>query len=282
MRLPVALGTGIEFARREKVGLGLSGAAVDRLLDADGRPVAYAKTAGPEVPHLQGELRAEADRLTWLRGRGVPVPGPLAFEVVDGTAWLVTTAVTGVPASDPWPAEDREGVVVRLAECLRALHDVDGTGCPFDRSLPVALEQATARTASGLVERSWRERGAGDDPAATLLGELAAAVEQFGPANLVVSHGDFCLPNVLLRPDGPAGLVDLGRAGVADRHSDVADMLRSLRNGELNPQFGEVYAQLFLDAYGRERLSEERLRVHDLVERFFWPVPRPAAGPARP
>ncbi|MCM2579577.1 phosphotransferase [Streptomyces meridianus] len=281
MRLPDALGTGLVFIREEEVTVGLSGAAVHRLLDADGVPVAYAKAAGPQVPDLQDELRAEADRLVWLHGRGVAVPELLAFDVIDGTAWLLTRAVAGTPASGPWPAGDRDAVVVQLAECLHTLHAVDRTGCPFDRSLPVALEHAASRTEAGMVDRSWRERGADDRPATTLLGELTAAVEQFGPDDLVVSHGDFCLPNVLLRPDGPAALVDLGRAGVADRHSDVADLLRSLRNAELNPQFGESYAQLFLDAYGRDGLSEERLRVHDLVERFFWPVSR-QPGPAGP
>ena len=280
MRLPSALGTGLAFARGEDVTLGLSGAAVRRLLDPDGVPVAYTKTAGPHLPHLHGELRAEADRLAWLHGRGVTVPEPLAFGIIDGTAWLVTGAVTGTPASDPWPAEDRDGVVVRLAACLRSLHAVDPTGCPFDRSPAAALEEARARTEAGLVGLSWRARDACDAPAESVLAELASAVEASGPDDLVVGHGDFCLPNVLMRHDGRTGLVDLGRAGVADRHSDVADMLRSLRNDELNPQFGEAQAQLFLDVYGRERVSEERLRVHDLLERFFWPVPRrtPPAG----
>jgi aminoglycoside phosphotransferase len=49
-------------------------------------------------------------------------------------------------------------------------------------------------------------------------------------------------------------------------------MLRSLRSG-MNPQYGEAYAQRFLDAYGRDHLSDEGLRAHDLLEQFFWPVP---------
>jgi len=74
----------------------------------------------------------------------------------------------------------------------------------------------------------------------------------------VIGHGDYCLPNVLLAPGGAVHLVDVGRAGLADRHSDLADALRSIR-GPLNPQFDESHAQRFLDAYGRDDIVDDDL-----------------------
>jgi aminoglycoside phosphotransferase len=47
--------------------------------------------------------------------------------------------------------------------------------------------------------------------------------------DLVVTHGDACWPNFILRPDGDVAIVDLGRFGVADRHQDLALFLRSGR-----------------------------------------------------
>jgi kanamycin kinase len=65
--------------------------------------------------------------------------------------------------------------------------------------------------------------------------------------------------------------VDLGRAGLGDPHSDLADMVGSLLS-PMNPQFGPRDAERFLDAYGREDVDPERLRLCAGVGSFFWPV----------
>jgi aminoglycoside phosphotransferase len=82
----------------------------------------------------------------------------------------------------------------------------------------------------------------------------------------VIGHGDYCLPNVLIAPNGAVHLIDVGRARLADRHSDLADALRSIR-GPLNPQFDESHAQRFLDAYGRDGIVDDRLRWFDDLDR---------------
>ena len=46
----------------------------------------------------------------------------------------------------------------------------------------------------------------------------------------VLTHGDFCLPNVILKNDALSGLIDLGRAGIADKWCDIALCYRSLRD----------------------------------------------------
>ncbi|MFJ8959684.1 phosphotransferase [Lentzea sp. NPDC102401] len=47
--------------------------------------------------------------------------------------------------------------------------------------------------------------------------------------DLVVAHGDFCPPNVVLRPDGSTVLIDVARLGVSDRHRDIALAHRAKR-----------------------------------------------------
>lgn len=67
--------------------------------------------------------------------------------------------------------------------------------------------------------------------------------------------------------------MDLGQAGPANPHRDLAAMIGSLRN-PLNPHFGEADVERFLDAYGRDRVDPELLALHSEVDAFFWPVPR--------
>ena len=48
------------------------------------------------------------------------------------------------------------------------------------------------------------------------------------PETLVMSHGDFCLPNILADEKGIVGFIDLGQAGCADRWRDLDQGLWSM------------------------------------------------------
>lgn len=75
-------------------------------------------------------------------------------------------------------------------------------------------------------------------------------------------HGDFCLPNVISREGKFGCLLDMGQAGRGEKHIDLYWALWSL-------QFNlktDRYADYFLDAYGREWVDEDRLRIATQVE----------------
>ncbi len=265
--------------RQEAVSLGLSGARVSRMLDARGRPVAFVKSADSRIRHLVHSIEAGAARLTWLARLAVPVPEVLGTGADGGRIWLATRALAGRPASDPWPEADRDAVVDLIARATRELHATVVADAPlrFDMSLSSLFPDIRERVESGLVDRSWAAAGRKGPSAAVVLAELESMVSELGGGRPAVSHGDLSLPNVLIDRYRVSGFVDVGRAGVADPHSDLADMVRSL-SSHLNPQFGTASAERFLDVYGRDRVDPDRLRLHDLLEGFFWPVPEARAS----
>ena len=55
-------------------------------------------------------------------------------------------------------------------------------------------------------------------------------------------HGDFCLPNIFADDSGLTGLIDLGRAGVADKWQDIAICYRSLSNNYSGKYNGIKYS----------------------------------------
>ena len=59
--------------------------------------------------------------------------------------------------------------------------------------------------------------------------------------SLVVSHGDFCLPNIFINNNGVTGLIDLGKSGAADRWQDIALVYRSLSNNYSGVYDGRKY-----------------------------------------
>lgn len=73
----------------------------------------------------------------------------------------------------------------------------------------------------------------------------------------VLTHGDFCLPNVMLEHWRFSGLIDLGDAGLGDRHIDLFWAMWSLGHNLGTNR----YSARLLDAYGREDFDPARLHA---------------------
>ncbi|MCR5808173.1 MAG: phosphotransferase, partial [Clostridiales bacterium] len=75
-------------------------------------------------------------------------------------------------------------------------------------------------------------------------------------------HGDYCLPNILLNDWKLSGYIDLGNGGMGDRHIDILWGIWTLRfNLGTNK-----YTDRFMDAYGRELIEPEMLRMVAAME----------------
>ncbi|MEV6282597.1 phosphotransferase [Kribbella sp. NPDC051770] len=193
----------------EQVHIGFSGATVVRL--ERGTETLYYK-AGPEAA-------AEADRVAWLSATGFSCP-----RLLDrGDDWMLTSALPGRDASQPWPAAERPAVLAAVIDCLQQLHEL--TDCPFTSPFP--------------------------------------------GTPTVVTHGDYCLPNVLIDPETLrcTGVLDLSRLGLGDPYVDVAVMTQSLSGG-LNPQYGgPPTAREFATAYGADP-DDERIPRYIAADNF--------------
>ncbi|MDX8140670.1 aminoglycoside 3'-phosphotransferase [Lentzea sp. BCCO 10_0061] len=190
----------------------------------------------------------ERDRLLWL-GRHFEVPEIRAF----AEDWLVLADV-GAPSltsADPVLAGTVMGTV------LRSLHSLPVASCPYDATIPVMLEKARHNVEAGLVDvGDFDDDNLGATPE-ELLHRLVATAPS--AEDLVVAHGDFCPPNVLLRPDGSTVLIDVARLGVSDRHRDLALAHRAL---------GEEAVAAFDRAYGLTP-RPEMLAWYRLLDEFF-------------
>lgn len=82
--------------------------------------------------------------------------------------------------------------------------------------------------------------------------------------DLVFTHGDYCLPNVVINGDAVSGFIDLGLAGVADRYQDLALGARSLTYN-----FGLEWVPLFFETYGIVQPAQARIDFYKLLDEFF-------------
>jgi aminoglycoside phosphotransferase len=241
----------------ERVTTGCSGAEVVRL-ERPGGPNLYLKA---EPRNAEGELRAEKARLEWIGDR-LPVPRVHAFVEDAAREYLLISAVPGIDASDPSHGEDMERLVALLAEGMRRIHHLPIEGCPFDPRLDAKIEAARVRMIRGRVDAADFDAERQGRTTEDLFGELIRT--RPGVEDLVFTHGDYCLPNILLEEGAVRGFIDWGRAGVADRYQDLALAARSL---EYN--LGPEGIPLLFHAYGIPEPDPDRLAFYRLLDEFF-------------
>lgn len=249
----------------DRVTTGRSGADVRRSPDGS----VYVKVGRGLV---RGDLVDERERLAWLAETELPGAEVLDWEDDGDTATLTLRTVPGVPMSDV-PAHDVPRAAEALGRFLRELHGLPRGSCPFERWLAVTVPLARLRVESGLVDEDDFDVERADRSAESLLAELIELrpkAEKLEVADLVVCHGDACLPNFLVDPASLeiTGIVDVHRLGVADRHLDLALTTRSMSDASLNPAYGAEAAQAMLSAYGVPA-DPWRLDFYRLLDEFF-------------
>jgi kanamycin kinase len=210
------------------------------------------------VPDRYPSVEEEAARLRWAAINHLPVPQVLEQGSDDGMSWLLTAALRGVDATDSSLVANPSELVPILASGLRLLHAVPASSCPFDFGLDRALEHVRERVARHLVDadRDFHSEFAHLQPSTAL--DLLEA-ERPRSEDVVVCHGDYCLPNVIVRDGRASGFVDLGELGTADRWWDLA-----VATWSVTWNLGAGYEELFLSAYG-VAIDAERMRYYRLL-----------------
>ena len=255
--IPPELGNLIQNRHLEPVTLGCSGNDIYRL-HREGAPDLYLKVAQAQSVY---RLQAEARRLEWLNGR-LPAPKLCYYGEVDDVEYLLMTAVPGLNAIDPHHKNNLKQLVDLLAQGLRQIHAIPVADCPFDQRLVVQMEIARMRLIHGQIDEAHFEpKWQGQSPV-LLFEQLLDSQPDY--ENLHFTHGDYCLPNILIADGQIGGFVDWGMAGVADRYRDLALVARSLRHN-----WGREWASRFFDAYGIRRLNKEKLAFYTLLDEFF-------------
>ncbi|WP_129339792.1 aminoglycoside 3'-phosphotransferase [Cellulomonas endophytica] len=203
------------------------------------------------------DLAGEAARLRWAAGRA-RVPEVLGTGHDEDGDWLLTTALPGRSAVQPPWRDDPARAAAGVGAGLRALHEaLDVRTCPWTWSAQDRAGRARARLeVEGTAAWAPEHAAIGADRVLALLADPP-------PVEAVVCHGDACAPNTLLDDAGrPAGHVDLGHLGVADRWADLAVAAWST---EWN--YGPGWGPTLLAAYG-VRADPER----EAFYRLLWDV----------
>ena len=206
----------------------------------------FLKTAAP------GALKKEAEMDAYFHSFGM---GPEVLDYQTGEKdWLLTRAVPGEDCTHAQYLSDPKRLAETMAQMLLELHSQNSTACPVQDHTARYLAWAEKNHTEGRYDMSSPE-------------EAWAMIEANGKylKSDTLLHGDFCLPNIMLDNWKPAGFIDLGGAGVGDRHVDLFWGAWTL-NFNLK---SDAWSSRFLDAYGREKIGEDMLRTVAALEVFL-------------
>lgn len=264
--LPPTLAADLTKHVPSEIGTGESGARVVRY-ERPGAATVYLKSSALAASSADRPLFDEAERLGWMQAVGLPVPAVLQYHEWKGREYMLLSAVPGQEATTPCPVEQHGAIVAALAAGMRALHGTNISACPFDHSSRVRLARAEARLRAGTVDEADFDQARMGRSAKDLYAELLATPTP--PEDRVFTHGDYCLPNVLLVADGAggfrvSGFVDCGGAGIADRYQDLALCARSVAQN-----LGSEWVPALFARYGVEHIDEAKVAYYQLVDEFF-------------
>ena len=204
-----------------------------------------------------GTLQKEAILGRYFHQKGLTAP-VLAYFTENDRDWLLTERVPGEDATHARYLEQPRRLAALSGELLRRLHDMDGSDCPVSDRMTDYFALAEKNYLSGQYDLSY--------------GDFATAEEAWGVlcegkaflTGDTLLHGDYCLPNFLLDDWHFSGFIDLGNGGVGDRHVDIFWGIWTL---EYNLKTNR-YRDIFIDAYGRDRVNEDALRIISAAEVF--------------
>lgn len=208
----------------------------------------------------KGSLKREAELTRFFHRKGLATE-VLAY-VSDERDWLLTARVAGEDCTDAVYLSDPKRLCDTTAKLLRELHSVDPAGCPVPNRTANYIQTATYNYHNGIYDATlfpdnWGYRSAVE--AFTVIKECGNALKTD-----TLLHGDYCLPNIMLDNWKFSGFIDLDNGGVGDRHVDLFwgawTLFFNLKT--------DKYRERFLDAYGRDKVNEDILKLIAAIEVF--------------
>lgn len=163
------------------------------------------------------------------------------------------TKIKGKLLCDPSILSNRKRLIKSAVAALRILWSVDLTNCPFQQGLDMDLEEIKAKHRFNPDSREQK-----------LLNWLNENKPTTKPEDMVLSHGDLCLPNILVSCRGIEGFVDFCSVGIADKWRDIVTCLGSLKNNLEENSFDE---KEFFDILGLEP-DQDKIKYYTLLNQL--------------
>ncbi len=206
----------------------------------------------------QEAIEKEAQILLWLKDK-IRVPKVYFHFCEEDMYYLVMEMLPGEMGQNGFTYMSKEEMIVLYANEIKKWHQIPFTDFPSYNTLEDKLNHVKNNIENNLVKTQYFER----EFKGMSGKELYNLMMKHYPIkfDLVLCHGDVCMPNFMLENKKVTGWIDVVGCGVNDRYLDIAIALRTLRfNCELfNDTFTQEDEELFLKTYGIKTLDIDKV-----------------------
>lgn len=224
-------------------------------------------------PHSK-ETDNESAIVQWLNHQ-IPLPKISVYAVENDMAFTLMSKVEGKMLCEMEYLNKPELVIDLVAQSLKKMWEIDVSDCPYQTSrLTERLKAAEYNVSNKLVDLDNTEPETFGENGFESPEELLEWLKHNRPQeDIVLTHGDFCLPNIFAKGNEISGFIDLGKMGPADRWQDIAIAVRSLEHNFDGRYFGgkrifDFKPQMLPDALSIE-FDEEKYRYYILLDELF-------------
>lgn len=225
-----------------------------------------------KIQDTDDEADNEYLMMKWLSGK-LLIPEILAYEKNNGRSYLLMSRIGGVMACDDYYMNDSDLLMDLLAKAIHMFWKVNITDCPGNMNLDKKLEKAKYNVAHDLVDMENVQPDTFGKEGFKNPQELLEWLIQNRPEeDFVLSHGDFCLPNIFFIDSNVSGFIDLGKTCVADRYQDIALCYRSLTNNFNGSYGGRIYKNINMDRFFNKLGIEpdwKKIKYYILLDELF-------------
>lgn len=242
----------------EENKVGCSNTQVYKVVSPHSKSNKYLKISNSKFENFNYEVQL----LKWLKGK-LPVPEVLYHGHNEQYEFFLMTEIQGTDSSIIDENADKIKVAKALAQGLKLIHSIPIDNCIFDQRLEIKLRIAEFNVDNHLVdEEDIKSSDSNITPE-----KILKTLKDKTPTNedLVLTHGDYCLPNIILGEDNRvSGFIDWGRGGVCDRHQDIGIGCRSIKRN-----LGEEMISIFLEEYGLDRVDYSKIEYYILLDELY-------------
>ena len=205
----------------------------------------------------KGQLECENKMAKYFYKKG------LGVEVIDYIScdkdYLVTRKADGCDAASKIYLENPKKLCDVLGEGLRALHELKIEDCPVNR-MEAYFGTVDENYNKGIFDASIFYNG---DISRDEAYRIACENKKYFLRDTLI-HGDFCLPNIMLKDFKISAFIDVGNGGMADRHIDLFWGAWSLWYNLKT----DKYTDRFFSSYGKDKINADAIRVVSAMECF--------------